>query len=234
MADRSAAIDSGDPVGGEQLAPAFLLLPVSESALRVAREVGRKRVVRAGKRLQSIGGSPWVGVVGSGLLRALVASSTGRQATLGYAPPGAVLGVPDTFSGAAVVTIEAMVRSEVFDLPLELLRARAKVDPQLAIAVAEDLAQLVEGMVGEASALAFGNLKTRATRHLLVLARLNRKSHRYESELTQADLANAIASTPDAVGRVLRQMAREGLVALFPGRIQLLDVERLLAVATSL
>jgi CRP-like cAMP-binding protein len=234
MSDGSAAIDSGSHVGDEQMPPAFLLLPVSEGALRVAREVGRRRVVKAGERLQSSGGPPWVGVVGSGVLRALVASSTGRQATLGYAPRGAVLGVPDTFSGAAVVTIEAMVRSEVFDLPLELLRARAKVDPQLAMAVAEDLAQLVEGMVGEASALAFGDLKARATRHLLVLARLNRKSHRYESRLTQADLANAIASTPDAVGRVLRQMAHEGLVALFPGRIQLLDVERLLAVATNL
>lgn len=31
-----------------------------------------------------------------------------------------------------------------------------------------------------------------------------------------------------------RQMAHEGLVALFPGRIQLLDIERLLSVSTNL
>jgi CRP-like cAMP-binding protein len=210
------------------------MLPVSETAIRVAREVGRKRAVKAGELLQRNGGSPWVGVVGSGALRALVASSSGRQATLAYAPPGAVLGVPDALSGAAAVTVEAMVRSEVFDLPFELLRARAKGDPQLAVAVAEDLARLVEGMVTEASVLAFGDLTTRATRHLLVLALLNRKSQRYEARLTHEDLANAIASSPDAVGRVLRQMAHEGLVALFPGRIQLLDIERLLSVSTNL
>lgn len=96
MPDGSVPARSGIPVGDEPKPPRFLMLPVSETAIRVAREVGRKRAVKAGELLQRNGGSPWVGVVGSGALRALVASSSGRQATLAYAPPGAVLGVVPT------------------------------------------------------------------------------------------------------------------------------------------
>jgi CRP-like cAMP-binding protein len=234
MADSPSALDSGSPLGDAPLPPRFLLMPVSRTALRVAGEVGRKRAVDVGERLQSSDGPPWVGVVSSGILRALVVSSNGRQATLAYALPGAVLGVPEAISGNVVVTVEAVVRGEVFDLPLEILRARARVDPYLAMAVAEDLALLVESLIGESSALAFGDLKTRASRHLLVLAGLDPQSRLYEAKVTQAELANAIASTPDAVGRVLRKMADDGLVKLFPGRIRLLDVEQLLAVSTNL
>jgi CRP-like cAMP-binding protein len=162
-----------------------------------------------------------------------VSSVSGREATLVYAGPGALLG-EGVFYEVAKGTLEAMVPAVVFDLPAHQLRAIREAGPQFKLLLLQDLEAVIGLLVEDVSAHAFGDLKTRLARHLLALAEVDRTSKRLDVRLTRAELASAVASTTDAVTRVVRSMAREGLLAIRRGRIQLLDAGRLLTIATTL
>ena len=53
----------------------------------------------------------------------------------------------------------------------------------------------------------------------------------YELPLTQVDLADTTGLTPVHVNRTLRELRREGLIELRKGRLKILDLPRLRALA---
>jgi CRP-like cAMP-binding protein len=160
-------------------------------------------------------------------------SVSGREATLCYAAAGAILG-EGIFYATAKGTLEAMEASTVFDLPAADVRAISESEPQFKLPLLHNLEDVISLIVGEVSAHAFGDLRSRLARHLLALAEVSTTSRRPEVRITRAELALAVASTTDAVTRAVRGMAREGLIRVGRGRVQLADPVRLLSIASHL
>ena len=207
--------------------------PAPPGALEVASELGHRRDLRPGDRLQTAGGPAWAGFVEAGLLRGFLSSVSGREATVFYARRGSLFG-EGIFYETAKATLEAMAPTVVLELPAHRLRAVHESNARLKLLLVQDLESVISVLVGDVSLHAFGDLRTRLATHMLALAELDRRSDRLEVHSTRAELAAAVGSTADAVTRVVRSMAREGVLAPRPGRIQLLDLERLLTIATEM
>jgi CRP-like cAMP-binding protein len=208
-----------------------LLLPESREGLQLARELGRTRVLESGDRLEEAGGPPSLCFVSTGLVRVIVESHSGQQMTVLYGRPGALVGLPAVVAPAAIATVEAMVRTEVIDVPIQHARRLASEHPEYALEIAGGLVLTIAQGLKEVAAVAFADLRTRLARHLLALAQWDNQTRSYEAKITQAELAAAVASSEDAVGRVLRKMAREGLITTRPVRVQLRQPEGLLAMS---
>lgn len=217
----------------ERTQPMLLWPAGPPAAVEIATKLGRRRELQPGDELQMVGGPAWVGLVASGLVRGFVASVSGREATMLYAGPGAILG-EGLFYRNAKGTLEAMVPTIVFELPARQLRAITEIEAQFKLLLLGNLEDVVSLLVAELSSHAFGDLKARVARHLLALAEVDRASNCIEVHATRAELASAVASTTDAVTRVVRAMASERLVSVRRGRIELLDPARLATMATTL
>ncbi|MEZ5101780.1 MAG: Crp/Fnr family transcriptional regulator [Thermoleophilia bacterium] len=153
--------------------------------------------------------APLVLVV-EGLLRVFVSSPQGRQATIRYATPGDVLGLPAVVAGGGPTGVQAVTECRLVRLPADRLRALAEEDAATSWAVARELADRVFENASLLSANVFLTVRQRVARHLLDLA--EREGERLVVHASHQDVADAIGSVREVVSRVLSQLRREGLV----------------------
>lgn len=85
---------------------------------------------------------------------------------------------------------------------------------------------LEDATVGDS---AFGSVRQRVIRHLLALAEQEPAGVTYRVTITQQQLADAVGSPREVVGRVLGQARREELVRTTRGEGELLNLNRLVS-----
>lgn len=173
-------------------------------------------------------------IVAAGEVKIFKLSSQGREQILQHLGPGntfnevAVLdGGPNPASAAAITdaTLCCIRRDDIRQLALA--------HPELAWALIESLAQRARHLVAMVEDLSLRSVKARLAR--LLLAEAERASHADTLDrshmISQAEMAARLGTVREMIGRALRDLADEGLIAFDRHRIVIADRDRLAEVA---
>lgn len=200
-----------NPEEADVLAVGFLARLPRETALRLVAEAIRINVP-TGSTVYRDRESPRLLVLVRGLLRVYLASPDGRQVTIRYVRPGAMVGLALVVGGPAPYSIEAMTGSLLLALRADTLRALLATDPTVARACAEELVGQVHEYLEDIAEQAFLNVRERLARQLLLMATRPAPGADPVVRATQQELADAIGSVREVVTRHLRELHEEGLV----------------------
>ncbi len=172
-------------------------------------------------------------VVTAGVARAFVVAPDGRRLTVRYARPGAIVGSMGASPAGTrrPVGVEAVTECHFVMIDFAVIRKQLATDPQASI----DLLQQLQATLDETYVLsatnAFGSIRERIATHLLDSATELHGGHRIVASVTQAELAESVGTAREVVARGLAAFRAEGTVATSRGQIQLLDIDRLAALA---
>jgi CRP/FNR family transcriptional regulator, cyclic AMP receptor protein len=175
-------------------------------------------------------GRPRCGLVLEGLLRVYMTASDGRQVTVRYARPGALLGIATVVGGPSPVGVQALTGARMRFMDTGALAEEAQRDAAVGWAVARELSERLAETLDYLAVNAFGSVRERIARHLLAMA-VPGKQGKAVAELTQEELANAVGTVREVASRALRQLAAAGLLRTRPGGVVLLEPAALQAVA---
>jgi CRP/FNR family transcriptional regulator, cyclic AMP receptor protein len=184
-------------------------------------------------------------LVADGMLRIYLQTDTGRQVTMQYHQPGAVVGSPALLLGGARgdgersrqwhllggdrVYGEALRDTLLLRLSPPQFLELARTEVSVAWAVASYLGQRAMASQQMLSHDLFLSVRARVARHLIELA-----SARDDTLVVRANhqaIADAIGSVREVVSRALSNMRDEGLITRRGGETVLLDVKRLEVIA---
>jgi CRP/FNR family transcriptional regulator len=220
-----------DDLVDDGLRDGFLLSLPRDAAERLLADAIRIRVP-AGAVIQREGEVPHVLVVVTGLLRVFLSSPDGRQVTVRYARSGDVAGLVMVLGGPTPTGIQAMTTASVVAITVEAVRETIASDKDVAQACAEELTRQLRRALDDLSQQAFLTVRQRVARQLLDLASSGRDRY-LVVRASQQDLADAVGSVREVVGRTLHQLKDEGLIARSREGIVVLDPVRLTEEATA-
>ena len=170
-----------------------------------------------------------IGIVVTGLLRAYLSSKEGRQITVKYAGPGAMLGMPALVGGPLPVRVQALKDSTGLIFGPNLLEELSKLEPGFGWKVAEEVGANYCDLMIILGENVFDSVEVRTARHLLALA--SPAEAVPAVTMSQRELAEAVGSVREVVSRILHKFQKEGLVGLEPERILLRNPAGLKALA---
>jgi CRP/FNR family transcriptional regulator len=185
-------------------------------------------------------------LVADGLLRIYLQTDTGRQVTMQYHQPGAVVGSPALLLGGARndgeqsrrpwlllggdrVYGEALRDTLLLRLSPPQFLELARTEVSVAWAVASYLGQRSMASQQMLSDDLFLSVRARVARHLIEMA-ASRDGTLVVNANHQA-IADAIGSVREVVSRALSHMREEGLITRRGGETVLLDVEQMRVIA---
>jgi len=169
--------------------------------------------------------------VSSGAVEIYRTAVDGREHTLGVIMPGQVLNVVPVLREEAKNPANARCIRDTILLVLGREDARRLMGyfPELAIALAAELADRLQQMTRKAGALALHTVRQRLAAFLIDEADQDDKDpHIF---WTRDDMARQIGTVRDVIGRNLRDMETEGVLRREKGNIILLDRVRLQRIA---
>jgi CRP-like cAMP-binding protein len=203
----------------------FAALPdslLSELAtLAVERRYGRGQVI-------FLEGEPCAGlhIVAEGYVRIYKVSPQGREQVLEQLGPGG------TFNDVAVLDggpnpASAMAASDLllWIVARADIRRLAQAHPELAWALIESIAARARRLVAMVEDLALRPVKARLAKLLLAEAERTAGQTQINRDqmVTQAEMAARLGTVREMIGRALRELADEGLIAFDRHRIVILD-----------
>jgi CRP/FNR family transcriptional regulator, cyclic AMP receptor protein len=185
-------------------------------------------------------------LVVDGLVRIYLQTDSGRQVTMHYHQPGAVVGLPALLLAGAPNDSEQSRRSWILlgggrvygealqdTVLLRLATAQfldlARTEVTVAWAVARELGRRALASQRMLSGDLFLSIRSRVARHLLEMAVVHEQT--LVVRANHQAIADAIGSVREVVSRALTTMRTEGLIARRGADIVLLDVEALRHVA---
>jgi CRP-like cAMP-binding protein len=199
------------------------------AAVAVERRYGRGQVI-------FLEGEPCAGlhIVAEGQVRIYKVSPQGREQVLEQLEPGG------TFNDVAVLDggpnpASAMAASDalLYIVARADIRRLAHAYPELAWALIESIARRTRRLVAMVEDLALRSVKARLAK--LLLAEAERIEGQVEINrdqmVTQAEMAAHLGTVREMIGRALRELADEGLIAFDRHRIVILDRARLTELA---
>jgi CRP-like cAMP-binding protein len=216
----------GERVTGRPVRPLRLPAPPLRGALW--RELLSRATlvdVPARSSILAGGGATHVVAVVSGLARVFLRTGPGREATVGYARAGQVIGLAQVL-GTDDFGAEAVTATRVATLSLEAMRALLAQHPEVAWRMVEWTADCLVGAMRSIVDGVHEPVTTRVARHLVGLS-MSAPGGRAVAPVTHQYLAAAVGTVREVVTRSLRELRRLGLVATGPGHIVLLDPQAL-------
>jgi CRP/FNR family transcriptional regulator, cyclic AMP receptor protein len=176
--------------------------------------------------------APRSGIV-AGLVRVYLSSAEGRQLTVRYARPGAALGVPTAIRGPVRVGAQAVTDSALLMFSATRLASVAADDVRVAWPIAQEVTDLLFGVLDAFAGTAFGSVRQRLARHLLDLATARQRDARLVADVSQQTLADAAGTAREVVARTLHDFRAAGLIETSRRGIVLLDPDRIELVAST-
>jgi CRP/FNR family transcriptional regulator len=189
--------------------------------------------IPAGAVLYRDDDAPRVGLVVDGLIRIFLTSAEGRQITVRYVRPGAMIGAPTAIGGPVDVSAQALTETALLTLDVDVLRSLARIDPGLAWALAEEVTRRLYEVLEAFAGNVFGPVRQRVARHLLDLAADRQRGAILLAPVSQQALADAVGTAREVVARTLHDLRGAGLVESTRQGILLLDPGRLHEVAST-
>lgn len=178
-------------------------------------------------------GEPTAGLylVVAGVVKICHYSREGREHILHFIQRG------DTFNDVSVLdggpnpaTAVAHTDVTLWRIERNDLRTVVERNPALAWAMIENLARRARLLVSTVQDLAMRNVRGRLARLLLDQAEASERGAA-PAPLTQEDIAHHLGTVREVIGRTLRALAADGLIAIERQQIVILDRERLRAEA---
>ena len=174
--------------------------------------------------------SPRVAMILAGTARSFLTAANGRQLTLRYARRGALIGKRAQLIGAhAPLAVHAMTDCTILEFEWETFHELAASSLALARAINLELTTRLDDVYAAVGDSAFGSVRQRVIRHLLMLATAGGLEDETTVRITHQQLANAVGSSREVIARTLTPLRDEGLLRTSPGAIELLNVGRLVA-----
>jgi CRP/FNR family transcriptional regulator len=178
------------------------------------------------------GEAPRIALIRAGLVRVFIRTESGRQSTIRYARPGDLIGLAAVLGGGPTWNAEAIVDATLDVLTLEQIHAAAARHPELPWLVAEQLATLASNVTQTLADSSSQPMVARVARHLGELA-LRTSDGRAVAYVSHQRLADAVGTAREVVSRQLGRLRAAGVIDTQPGRVTVLDEERLEAIARS-
>jgi CRP/FNR family transcriptional regulator len=202
---------------------------LSPETLAEIVKIARKRDYRPGAIIQHEGDPcEYAGFVLSGAVRIYRSNPDGREQVLSTAGPGMHFNTVPILEGDGPLraSVQALTDCSLLLIPAgpyrELLQTRA----DLAYSILVDFAGRLDHLTRLASDLTLKSVRARLARFLLTQAEANAVGERW----TQDEIAAALGTVRDVVGRTLRGFTEAGLVRREGGRLVIVDKEGLEAV----
>jgi CRP/FNR family transcriptional regulator, cyclic AMP receptor protein len=196
-----------------------LFADLDQRAQQALARCMRERHYRAGQYL-TYEGQPAEAlfVVLSGRVRLARTANDGREQVLAVVGSGEVFNMEPLLDGGLTpATARAMSYVSCLLLPDDALVPLIRQFPDLALVLMRQMAEQLREQAALIEDLGFRSVRARLARLLLSEAASG------TAMLTQAELAARAGTVREIVGRTLRQMADEGLVALKRGQVIVLD-----------
>jgi CRP/FNR family transcriptional regulator len=168
-------------------------------------------------------------LVADGLIRVSMASEEGRQVTVRYARAGDVLGIPVTVAESAPVCAQAVTDAVVVATRPGVLPQLGRRDARVAMWMAEELAERVDGLLYELAMNTFWPVRRRLGRHLLDLAVDAQTGQDLVVRASHQQLADHIGTVREVVARTLATLRTDGIIGTDADGIHLLDPHSLAA-----
>ena len=184
--------------------------PLSAEVRKVMLRDAFVVTVQAGRMINGPDSPPRLFLLHSGQARVAALSKEGRAATVRYAGPGQVLGLPAAIYNASPIAAYAITDCEMSMLNVNNLRRLAQNDPNVAWLLLQQTCAIIYEVVEILADTIFGTVEQRVSRHLLDLA--SKSEDGLMVNVEQQELADAIGSVREVVARALRKLREAGLV----------------------
>lgn len=165
-----------------------------------------------------------------GSARVVMHTQQGRELTIRHASAGDVLGLVPQLTGAVSTSAHAETEATTVELPLARLQEVAAQHPELAWAIAGEIARWSTEAFGAATEAAGRPVSERLAEHLLELS-ASSPPGRMHAHVTHKGLAGSVGTAREVVTRTLAELRQEGVVDTRPGVVIVLDAARLEAIA---
>jgi CRP/FNR family transcriptional regulator, cyclic AMP receptor protein len=168
-------------------------------------------------------------LIASGWVAVYVTTPLGSAATFAMFGPGEAVGELALISPSErAATAIALQPTETLSLRRDQFEDLRQRHPGIDRLLVELLAERVRRLDQELVEAYFARAETRVARRLLRLARaMPERDGRRVVRLTQEDLAGLAGTSRASVKATLRDLEREGAIALARGRMEVLDIELL-------
>jgi CRP/FNR family cyclic AMP-dependent transcriptional regulator len=171
--------------------------------------------------------SQLLALVVEGLLRTFVLAADGRQITLRYSRPGALVGAASLYAENSVfVQLQALVDTRLLLLRPAQVRALARSEASVANLLLLELGERTTAYMEMIAATGLSSVRQKVVRHLLDLA-AEGSGGALIARLTQQELADHVGTVREVVARILRELREEGLINTSRDQIVLVDPTRL-------
>lgn len=165
----------------------------------------------------------------SGLARIVTSSPEGRKATIRYARASDCVGVVSVVTDWQEVLAETVTPAEVLFLNVDRMRHLARTEPEVGWQLAQIVGKVATEVIEMMSSTVFGSVRQRLARHLLDLS--VRRGQDLVVVQDQQEMANAIGSVREVVGRTIRELRERGLVSRTDAGLKLDDPHELHALS---
>jgi CRP/FNR family transcriptional regulator len=168
-------------------------------------------------------GSQVLALVVDGLLRTYATGVDGRQITLRYSRPGALVGAASLYAKNEVfLQMQALIDTTVLLIRPDRARSLAGRDASVADVLLHELAERTSAYMALMTATGLSPLREKVVRHLFDLA-AEGEGGGLVARLTQQELADHVGSVREVVARILRDLRTEGLIATSRDQIVVVD-----------
>ena len=193
---------------------------------RVERQVAKGAALyRNGDALEA------VYAVRSGSFKATVLSAGGDEKVVGLHLPGEIMGLDAISASRHTCEAVALEDSQVCAIPFARLSQLAQRMPQLQEQLLRTLSGDITRNQGLLLLMGGMNAEQRIAALLLNLSRrhanLGLPATRFSLHMTRYDIGSYVGLTTETVSRVFSKMRREGLIAVRPKEVDLIDLGKL-------
>lgn len=173
---------------------------------------------------------PELSIVETGVVRAYVTDSGGRQLTVSYIRSGGAVGLTHLIGRDYPVGFQAVSACRLRRLDKGQLCDLAGREPRLGWSAAAEVTRRADEMLAEITRVTFGSLSQRTAYHLLALTE-GSEPGADRVNVRQADVALAVGVLRESAARTIGRLAANGLVTTGPSGVTVVDEEGLRRIA---
>ncbi len=171
-------------------------------------------------------------LIRAGVVRVFLRTETGRQLTVRYARPGDLVGVVPLLGGTRTWNAEAIVQTTLEVLTVEQIQAAATRHPELPWLITENVAVWASEMARTVADSISQPMVARVARHLREFASSS-PNGRAVAHVSHQRLADAVGTVREVISRQLQALRTDGVIETRPGRVIVVDEERLDRIAAT-